>query len=773
MLAVASHGQPFSHYTWAYSVADRRRPRRAAAVGAGVRHRRRGDVDGERRTLLLTGKPPHEPAAWKRYRGGATGRMWLHGRAAAARSGRAPGLPDVRDREAGPGSRSSPTTRASATCTPACPDGSDLRRHTDHADFYARHAATDGTRVVYQCAGELWLVEDFSARTAGRAGCACASAGRAPAAAATRCRPPPTSTRLAVDPPAGRARCACAAACTGSPTATARPGPSPTPRACGCGCREMLGDTGQVAYVTDAEGEDAHRDRRPAACERPRSPRRIAAGLLGRVRESVASPNGETVAVATHDGRLLLVDVRTPEPARTAAGWQPASAPRTSRRTRGRRSAPADGTPADGDETRVTELVRSANGPVPRPGLLPRLRAGWPGRTRASAGRCAGSGSRKLGRRRAPCHRRHRRPVRGRAARLHPRRPLPGVPVLARLRPGLRRAHRRPVLPAGLPPVPGAADLGDAVALRAAPRRADRRPAAWTRRTRRAAEGTVLVEAEGLASRVTPFPVAASKYSALRPVSGGGLVWLRWPISGALGETFANPDDTSGRPTLEHFDLARARAHRTRPPASTGSRSAATAPGSSSTTRATARGALPTSLADADTTVHLDLRRILHEVDPAAEWRQAYEEAGRLIRDLLLGSGHVRHRLGRGPRPVPAAGRTGRLTGRVRRPAARGAGRTRHLARLRLAGPPQRGTAALPAADRPARRRLRAHRGRATWPVTRILPGDSSDSKARSPLAGSGIREGAVLTHVDGRPVDPVAGPCTAAGRRPAAPPWS
>lgn len=45
------------------------------------------------------------------------------------------------------------------------------------------------------------------------------------------------------------------------------------------------------------------------------------------------------------------------------------------------------------------------------------------------------------------------------------------------------------------------------------------------------------------------------------------------------------------------------------------------------------------------------------------------------------------------------------------------------------------------------------------WMLKRILPGDSSDSKARSPLAGTGIREGAVLTHVDGRPVNPVTGP--------------
>ncbi|NED80403.1 hypothetical protein G3I76_09925, partial [Streptomyces sp. SID11233] len=56
-----------------------------------------------------------------------------------------------------------------------------------------------------------------------------------------------------------------------------------------------------------------------------------------------------------------------------------------------------------------------------------------------------------------------------------------------------------------------------------------------------------------------PFPVPASKYSSLCPVAGGGVVWLRWPISGALGQTFANPADTSTRPTLEHFDPARAR----------------------------------------------------------------------------------------------------------------------------------------------------------------------------------------------------------------------
>src|SRR5439155_25630977 len=47
------------------------------------------------------------------------------------------------------------------------PDGRDLRRHTDHGDYYARHASTDGRRIVYQHASDLWLYEpetDSSAR---------------------------------------------------------------------------------------------------------------------------------------------------------------------------------------------------------------------------------------------------------------------------------------------------------------------------------------------------------------------------------------------------------------------------------------------------------------------------------------------------------------------------------------------------------------------------------------------------------------------------------
>ncbi|WP_461029753.1 S41 family peptidase, partial [Streptomyces sparsus] len=271
-------------------------------------------------------------------------------------------------------------------------------------------------------------------------------------------------------------------------------------------------------------------------------------------------------------------------------------------------------------------------------------------------------------------------------------------------------------------------------------------------------DGTVTVEAEGLASRVTPFPVTASKYSGLQPVAGGGLIWLRYPISGALGETFANPADTSGRPTLEHFDLVKARRTELSSDADgfevsgDGTRLVLNDDGHLS--------AVPADeSADADTTVPIDLRRILHEVDPGAEWRQAYEEAGRITRayfwepsmcgidwDAVLAQ--YRPLLERIASPDEFADLLREVLGEL------GTSHAYVSAARRNEGPPhyQRPIGLLGADF--------THTKDGEWRLARILPGDSSDSRARSPLAGSGIREGAVLTHVGGRPVDPVAGPC-------------
>ena len=38
-------------------------------------------------------------------------------------------------------------------------DGTGLRRHTDHDGMYARNPATDGQRIVYHVAGDIWILD--------------------------------------------------------------------------------------------------------------------------------------------------------------------------------------------------------------------------------------------------------------------------------------------------------------------------------------------------------------------------------------------------------------------------------------------------------------------------------------------------------------------------------------------------------------------------------------------------------------------------------------
>jgi tricorn protease len=717
---VASHGEPFSYFTWAHKVPTDGDPGGRLPWGP-VSDIQLADIDGERQTLLLTGTPPHEPAAWKRYRGGAMGRLWLHGRRLLADleghlhspmfvDGRIAFLSD----HEGIGNLYS--------CSY---DGSDLRRHTDHDAFYARHAASDGTRVVYQCAGDLWIVDDLSAASVPRKLDVQLSGPRA----GRRTYQVPAAQHvdgISVDE-TGRAS---AVVVRGSLYwLTHRDGPARTiTDTPGVRVRlpEMLGSGGQVAYVTDADGEDAIEIAYLPRATGDREPRRLASGEVGRVLELVSDTAGERLAIAAHDGRLLLLD------ATEDSGG-------TSR------------TESGGGE--VTELICSINGPVRDLAFSPDgtwLTWSHPGIGRSPPPDQDGPYKGPFDRRR------HQRPLRGRESGLHEGRPLPRLPLLARLRPGLRRPHRRPVLPARLPPLPRPPLLGHALPLRADPGGPPGRRGPGPGGGREGADGAVTVEVEGLESRVTPFPVSASKYSALYPVSGGGLVWLRWPISGALGETFANPDDTSGRPTLEYFNISKAKKSELVDHldwfavSGDGSRLVVV-------DEDELRAVPSTESGDSDSTVWIDLRRILHEVDPPAEWRQSYEEAGRLIRAYYWDPqmcgidwngvlDQYRPLVERVASPDDFADLLREVLGEL------GTSHAYVTASRRNEGPPhyQRRQGLLGANF------VRREGG---WTVARILPGESSDSKARSPLAGTGIREGAILTHVDGRPVDELTGP--------------
>lgn len=812
ILAVASHGQPFSYFTWAYDVPTTGDPGGKLPWGP-VTDLAVADIDGERRTLLLTGTPPHEPASWKRYRGGAMGRLWLHGQRLLA------GIDGHLDSPMFVGGRIAFLSdhEGIGNLYSCAYDGSDLRRHTDHDAFYARNASSDGERVVYQCAGDLWIVDDLSpdsvprrlhVRLGGQ------RAGRRPYQV-------PAAQHvdgISVDE-TGRAD---AVVVRGSLYwLTHRDGPART-IADTPGVRvrlpEMLGSGGQIAYVTDADGEDAVEIAYLPRASGAREPRRLASGELGHVLELASDPQGERLAIAANDGRLLLLDAtedadvledtevrevtgaledavvveevaateeaeeadeasgagETEEADETAASETAVEADETgtAREAEGTEEAEEAGEAEEAEEAEgaeeakgslgvsppravgggVTEVIRSLNGPVRDLAFSPD--GAWLTWSHPGIGRSL----RQI---------KMARIKDGLVVDVTNGRFEDENPVFTRDGRYLAFLSWRgfdPVydvhtgdlsFPLGCRPylVPLSSATPSPFALNP-----DGRPVAGGLDPveDESADGAVSVELEGLENRVTPFPVTASKYSALHPVAGGGLVWLRWPISGALGETFANPADTSGRPTLEFFNISRAKKSELVDHldwfavSGDGSRLVVVDEGE-------LRAVPSTEPGDSDSTVWIDLRRILHEVDPPAEWRQAYAEAGRITRayfwdprmcgidwDAVLAQ--YRPLVERVASPDEFADLLREVLGEL------GTSHAYVAAARRNEGPAhyQRWQGLLGA-------NFTRREGR--WTLQRILPGDSSDSKARSPLAGTGIREGAVLTHVDGRPVDPVTGP--------------
>ena len=274
----------------------------------------------------------------------------------------------------------------------------------------------------------------------------------------------------------------------------------------------------------------------------------------------------------------------------------------------------------------------------------------------------------------------------------------------------------------------------------------------------------VSVDPDGLPSRVVGVPVPEGRYSGLRAVSGG-LVWLREPVTGVLGESAASLDDDAPRPALERYDL------RKREVAELAAElDSFTVSGDGARLvvrdRDQVRVVPSESKEDdqsSDEVVTVDLSRARFQADPVALWRHAYAEAGRIMRrDFWVPdmSGVDWDGVQEAYRPLldrirgandftdlmwEVVAELGTSHAYITK-----AGEDWHFSPDN-SGPEAVGQLGADLSRDPAGR----------WIVDRILPGESSDPRARSPLEAPGVavRPGDELTAVDGQPVDPVRGP--------------
>ncbi len=154
ILFVSTHGQPFFRNYRAFTLGVDGGLPELLPYGQ-VNHLSYGPAGA-----MVIGRNTADPARWKRYRGGTAGHLWID----------AEGHGEFRRLSALEGNITSPLWIGSriyflsdaegmGNLYSCLPDGADTRRHTDHDEFYARHASSDGARVVYQCGGDLWLFD--------------------------------------------------------------------------------------------------------------------------------------------------------------------------------------------------------------------------------------------------------------------------------------------------------------------------------------------------------------------------------------------------------------------------------------------------------------------------------------------------------------------------------------------------------------------------------------------------------------------------------------
>ncbi|MFJ4691628.1 S41 family peptidase [Streptomyces sp. NPDC088766] len=710
VLVLSTHDQASGRRSWARAVPLDGGPATTLPYGPV------GGVAFGPHTVLVSASMGREAAHWKRYRGGTAGKLWIDRDGDGEFTRLHEDLHGNIEYPVWAGDRIAFLSDHEGTGAlySSLADGSGLRRHTPLDAFYARHAAGDGDRVVYCSAGELWILDDLDGAEPRRLDVRLGGqrTDRRP-------HPVPAARWLGSATPDHTARGSAVEVRGAVHWVTHRHGPARA-LAAEPGVRARLPRTFRaegeewVVWVTDAEGEDAL-EFAPATGPAPgATPRRLAAGRLGRVVELAMAPDGSRAAVAAHDGRLLLVERETGE---------------------------------------VREVDRSEDGDVRDLVFSPDsawLAWSHPGPRPLSSLKLAGTADLSV--------------TEATPLRFHDYAPaftLDGKHLAflsTRAFDPVYDEHAfdlsfvegaRPYL------IPLAATTPSPFG----PQRHGRPFDAPDKDETPDSEGipATRIDLEGLADRIVPFPVEAGRYSGLRAAKDG-VLWLRHPVRGVLGASRATPDDPGPATELERYDLVHQRLEHLAPDADAfevsgdGKRLLLRSDGKLKVVPSDRRAS---GDEDSDTNLTVDLGRVRQTVDPAAEWRQMYDETGRLMRDNFwlpdLGGtdwdgvlDRYRPLLDRVATRDDLVDLLWEVHGEL------GTSHAYVVPRGHGGGPRQ----GLLGAD------ISRHED-GGWRIDRILPSETSDPDARSPLAAPGVavRAGDAILAVAGHPVDPVTGP--------------
>jgi tricorn protease len=740
VLALTAAGQPFLFWSWPHAI--RTEPDGAGPVTRPLPFGLATDLAVEADAVAVLTGSLGEPAWRKRYRGGTSGRLYLRTQASSGAGAAVTGpgfrrVADLGGHLACPmlvGGRLAFISdhEGTANIYSVDADGGDLRRHTDHDGPYAREASTDGHRIVYNCRGELWLLDglDAPAPRPLEISLGSAVAGRSPKLISAADH----IGSLACDE-------------TGQASAvevrgtvhwlTHRDGPA---RALdvtsGARARQpqLLGGNGLAVWVTDADGPDALQI---GSTDGSIAERRLASGAIGTVASLAAAPDGGTIAVAARDGRLRLVAADTGEVtdlAQSSHGrmrdlaWSPDSAWLAW-------SQPVES--SGEDQLRKISIARVADRAV----------------FDVTDGRFADSDVvfTDDGRYLAFLSKRNFDPVYD-AHVFDLSFPYGARPYLVPLAAST---------PSPFAPMPGGRPIGDPAEQEksghdAATKDDDAAKHDDDHAARNGARA-VDVDAEQMAARVVALPVPEARYARLRPVKGG-LAWLREPVAGNLGMGGARPTDDKQRPALERFDFRKQNVKVLQDEVDWFE-------ASGDGTRLVVKDGpglivVPADRApdpdNPDDKVHVDTSRARFLADPVALWRHAFDEAGRWMShdywaadmadvDWAGVLAEYRPLVDRIASATDFADVLWETFGEL--------GTSHAYVWQEPTGNGKAATVGMLGADLD-------RNGDGSWMVARIIPGESSDPRASSPLAvpGAQVREGDRLVAVDGQPVGP-AGP--------------